>query len=146
MRSAIQAGRALRPQRAVEVGARGLRPAWVFAFAGAVGLAFSVVLILFLWPGRATVPGAVGHGIGVGQGFGLMDAVLRWSEGVRTAWGTVSGYLDRLAPLGKAARAGLGGIAGALWGAFVLGALATGLFLWRLASHGQKRARRVDHA
>jgi hypothetical protein len=78
-----------------------------------------------------------------GQGSGLADSLLGWVETLRSFWSSVSDFLDRFAPVRKAARAGLSGLTVSILGAMVMGVAATGLVLWRIAG---PRKRKVNHA
>ncbi len=143
VRSAIQAGRAALPVRS-GVRAAGARPGWVYVLSGAAGLGFVMALLLLFWPARFAQIGSSGEG-GVGQGLGLLDSVFRWVDSAGTTWDSVRDFLNRFAPVGKAVRIAVAGVGSSLWTAVALGAVATALFLWRLTSTGQKKARRMNH-
>lgn len=147
VRSAIQAGRDLQTIRPLPR-RTGIRPTWVYAMSGAVGLAAVIFLVVLLWPSRVGQEGPVGRmvGGGVGQGLGLLDSIMRWLEGVRSSWDAVSDYLGRFAPVGRAVRVAVAGVGSSLWTALALGGVAIALLLWRITGAGHKKMRSVDHA
>jgi len=68
-------------------------------------------------------------------------------QNVRETWETAGEFLSRFAPVTKAVRVAIAGLGSTLWGALILGAVATGLLLWRITGTGEKkRMREVDHA
>jgi hypothetical protein len=140
VRAAVQAGRAQQPMRISSPRPAWLRRSWTLVLAGAVGLALAGFVVVSLWPSRLALPGT---GMGGGQGLGLADSLLGWVETLRSFWSTASDFLDRFAPVRKAARAGLGGLTVSIIGAVGLGVAATGLVLWRIAA---PRKRKVNHA
>jgi hypothetical protein len=75
--------------------------------------------------------------------LGLADSLLGWVETLRSFWTTTTDFLERFAPVRKAARASLSGLTASLIGAMGLGVVATGLVLWRIAG---PRKRKVNHA
>jgi anti-sigma factor RsiW len=140
VRAAVQAGRAQQPVRVSSLRPAGLRRSWTLVLAGAVGLSLAGFVVAYLWSSWLALPGT---GNGGGQGLGLVDSLRGWVEAVRSFWSTASDFLDRFAPVRKAARAGLGGLTVFLIGATGLGVAATGLVLWRIAG---PRKRKVNHA
>ena len=144
IRAAVQAGRSQQGTNAVPPRTH-KPPDWNYAQAGGAGLVFVVFVVLLLWPGRFAV---MGPGGGVeGQGIGLLDSVFGWAQNVRDTWATTKVFLSRFAPVTKAVRVAVAGLGTTLWGALALGAIATGLLLWRITGSGEKkRVRSVDHA
>jgi hypothetical protein len=140
VRAAIQAGRAQQPVRATSLRPAGLRRSWTLVLAGAVGFALAAFVVVSLWPPRVASPGDVGA---VGRGLGFADSVLGWLDTLKTFWTAVTDFIDRFAPVSKAARAGLGGLTFSLVAAMGLGVVTTGLVLWRIAG---PRKRKVNHA
>jgi hypothetical protein len=140
VRAAIQAGRAHQPLRGTSLRPAGLRRSWTLVLAGVVGVALAAFVVVSLWPTRWL---GLGTGSGSGPGLGLMDSLLGWVKTLHTFWGAVTDFLDRLAPLRKAARASLGGLTFSVVGAMGLGVAATALVFWRIAG---PRKRKVNHA
>ena len=140
VRAAVQAGRSQQPVRVNSRRPAGPRRSWTLVLAGAVGLSLAGFVVVSLWSSLLALPGT---GMGGGQGLGLRDSLLGWVEALRSFWSTASDFLDRFAPVRKAARAGLGGLTVSLITAMGLGAAATGLVLWRIAD---PRKRKVNHA
>jgi hypothetical protein len=140
VRAAVQAGRAQQPVRANSPRTNGLRRSWTLVLAGAVGLALGGFVVVSLWSSLLALPGT---GMGGGQELGLVDSLQGWMETLRSFWSRTSDFLDRFAPVRKAARVGLGGLTVSLIGAMGLGVAATGLVLWRIAG---PHKRKVNHA
>jgi hypothetical protein len=148
VRASIQACKAVRPRRAQAETRTHARPYWVFGLGGLLGFGVLALLIVLLWPGRISSWGPVDRmvGGGVGQGLGLLDGILRWFSDLRSGWEFLKEFAQKLAPVQRAARVALGGIGGPTWAALALGVVGAAVFLWRIASAGQKKTRSVDHA
>ena len=133
VRAAIQTGRAQQPMRANSMRPAGLRRSWTLVLAGTVGLALAGFVVVSLWSSLLTLPGT---GMSGGQGPGLADSLQGWVRTLGTYWSTVSDFLNRFAPVRKAARAGLNGLKISLIGAMGLGVAATGLSASAAARRG----------
>jgi hypothetical protein len=140
VRAVIQAGRTRQPVRGTSLRTPAARPSWALVLAGVVGVGIATFVVISQWPTLLATPG---RGFGGSPGLGLADSLWRWVETLRTFWSTATGFIERLEPVRKAMRAGLGELTGPLIAAMGLGVAATGLVLWRIAG---PRKRRVNHA
>jgi hypothetical protein len=148
VRASIQARKNHQGTSRTLVVSRPRRLYWALGLGGLVGFGVLVLMVLLLWPGRISTWGPVDRvvGGGVGQGLGALDGILRWVSDLRAGWDYMREFLQKLAPVQRAARVALSGVGGPLWAALVLGLVGATLFLWRLTSSGQKKMRSMGHA
>jgi len=119
---------------------------WLYAFGGLAGSGMLVLLVLLLWPGRfiplSPVDSLLGTSPNTGHGF--LDGLLRSFQDLRAGWSVLQDFLSRFAPVQKAIRVALGGVASTFWFSIALGVALSVALVWRVARGSQKRS--VGHA